>query len=64
MTSLLILFLGAILVLYFGIRKPEKKSTGITILLLISALSFLVKDWFAFKKTYLYGKPNGCRQIC
>ena len=48
MTSLLILFLGAILVLYFGIRKPEKKSTGITILLLISALSFLVKDWFAF----------------
>jgi len=26
MTSLLILFLGAILVLYFGIHKPEKKS--------------------------------------
>ena len=48
MTSLLILFLGAILVLYFGIHKPEKKSLGITVLLLISALSFLVKDWFAF----------------
>lgn len=46
MTSLLILFLGAILVLYFGINKPEKKSVFLTLGLLISAILFLVKDWY------------------
>jgi NADH-quinone oxidoreductase subunit N len=45
MTSLLILFLGAILVLYYGINKPENKSKAITISLLVSALAFLVWDW-------------------
>ncbi|NBP05786.1 MAG: NADH-quinone oxidoreductase subunit N [Bacteroidetes bacterium] len=48
MTSLLILFLGAILVLYFGIRKPEKKSMGITVLLLIASILFLVKEGFDY----------------
>lgn len=47
MTSLLILFLGAIVVLYFGINKPEKKSLIISIPLLVAALFFLVKDWMS-----------------
>lgn len=45
MTSLLILFLGAILVLYFGINKPERKTLFITIILSLLAIFFLVKDW-------------------
>lgn len=45
MTSLLILFIGAIFVLYYGIRKAESKSLFITIPLLVVALGFLINDW-------------------
>jgi NADH-quinone oxidoreductase subunit N len=45
MTSLLIIFLGAILVLYYGINRPEKKSIPLVLSLLIAALIFLAKDW-------------------
>ncbi len=44
MTSLLILFLGAIVVLYYGINKPEGKSLWITISLLLAALGSLIYD--------------------
>jgi NADH-quinone oxidoreductase subunit N len=48
MKSLLIIFLGAIAVLFFGIKRPERKSLPIALLVLIAALVFIPLDWIAF----------------
>jgi NADH-quinone oxidoreductase subunit N len=55
MTSLLILFLGAIVVLYYGINKPEGKSLLMTVILLLAALSSLVYDLLTVKNRNVLG---------
>ncbi len=47
MKTLLIIFLGAIAVLFLGLNKPEKKSLPYILLLLLAALAFIPFDWYA-----------------
>ncbi|MBS3914789.1 MAG: NADH-quinone oxidoreductase subunit N [Bacteroidetes bacterium] len=44
MKSLLIIFIGAIVVLFTGIKKPEKKSIGLAIAFLVMALALIPFD--------------------
>lgn len=48
MKSLLIIFLGAILVLFFGINREERKSLWLTLGILLVALVFIPLDWVDF----------------
>ncbi len=46
MKTLLIIFLGAIVILFLGINKPEKKSLPYILILLLAALSMIPFDWY------------------
>ena len=45
MKTLLVIFLGAIAVLFLGMNKPEKKSLPYIVLLLLAALAIIPFDW-------------------
>lgn len=53
MKSLLIIFIGAILVLFFGIKRQERKTLPLAIGILLLSLLFIPLDWMDFlnKKT-------------
>ena len=46
MKTLLIIFLGAIVILFLGINKPEKKSLPFILLLLLASLAVIPFDWY------------------